>query len=225
MAAWFGIAPPPWDHGAASARLGDGADSAPFGERVGSASGGGAGSAVVDGADPGPRGNRADLARAYADRVLDAQLVCVRRGNGDWRSPPGVSFADWIDGALPEPPTTADLDYHLSTLFPLVRPRGHLEVRYLDTQPAGRWPVPVTVLYALLADEATTDAAIGLAEPTAGCWYEAARYGLADSRLATSAREVLGLACRRLATLDVPEWLREQVRKHAEDVLLEGAHQ
>jgi glutamate--cysteine ligase len=136
-----------------------------------------------------------------------------------------VSFADWIDGALPGPPTTADLDYHLSTLFPLVRPRGHLEVRYLDTQPAGRWPIPVAVLYALLADEATTETAIGLAKPTADCWYTAARCGLTDSRLAAVAREVLGLACRRLATLDVPEWLRELVCNHADDVLLKGAQQ
>jgi glutamate--cysteine ligase len=176
-------------------------------------------------ADPVRPDGGADPARAYAGRALDADLVCVRRGNGDWRSPPGVTFADWIDGALPEPPTTADLDYHLSTLFPPVRPRGHLEVRYLDTQPAGRWPIPVTVLYALLADEATTDAAIGLAEPTAGCWHAAARYGLADPRLAAAAREVLGLACQRLATLEVPEWLREQVYRYAEDVWLEGAQQ
>lgn len=169
-----------------------------------------------------PSDGGADPARAYAGRVLDAELVCVRRRNGDWRSPPGVSFADWINGALPEPPTTADLDYHLSTLFPMVRPCGHLEVRYLDAQPAGRWPIPVAVLYALLADDETTEAAIELAEPTAGRWYEAARYGLADPRLVVAAREVLGLACQRLATLEVPEWLRGQVRGHAEDVLLEG---
>lgn len=214
MAAWFGIAPP--SQSIADPALRDGGVDPVRPD-------GGVDPAHRDaGVDPA-RWDDADPARVYAGRALDAELVCVRRGNGDWRSPPGVSFADWINGALPEPPTTADLDYHLSTLFPLVRPRGHLEVRYLDTQPAGRWPIPVAVLYALLADEETTDAAIGLAGPTAGRWYEAARYGLAYPGLAAAAREVLGLACRRLAALDVPEWLREQVREHAEDVLLEGA--
>ena len=58
------------------------------------------------------------------------------------RRRPGVTFADWIDGALPRPPTADDLDYHLSTLFPPVRPRGYLEVRYLDTQPGRDWLAP-----------------------------------------------------------------------------------
>ena len=52
----------------------------------------------------------------------------------------GLTFAAWIDGARPATagPTTDDLDYHLSTLFPPVRPRGYLEVRYLDAQPGRR---------------------------------------------------------------------------------------
>lgn len=157
------------------------------------------------------RHTSADPAQTYASRALDAGLVCLRRDNGDWRAPAGVSFADWFDGALPGRPTTADLDYHLSTLFPPVRPRGHLEVRYLDAQPAGQWPVPVAVLAALLADEPTTDAALALAEPAAGRWYQAASRGLADPVLAGTAAAVLDLACRRLAGLDVPGWLRDQV--------------
>ena len=45
--------------------------------------------------------------------------------------------------ALPGPPTVKDLDYHISTLFPPVRPRGHLEIRYVDAQPGRRWALPV----------------------------------------------------------------------------------
>jgi glutamate--cysteine ligase len=166
---------------------------------------------------PPPENDRgADPARAYANRALDAHLVCVRRANGDWRAPAGVSFADWLAGALPRPPTTADLDYHLSTLFPVVRPRGHLEVRYLDAQPPGQWPVPLAVLAALLADDAATDAALGLAEPAAGRWYEAARCGLADPVLAAAATAVFELACRRLAGLAVPGWLLAEVERITE---------
>jgi glutamate--cysteine ligase len=77
----------------------------------------------------------ADPAAAWARSALRAPVICVHRPGGCWDAPPRMTFADWIDGALPEPPTTADLDYHLSTLFPPVRPRGYLEVRYLDAQP------------------------------------------------------------------------------------------
>ena len=40
-------------------------------------------------------------------------------------------------------PTEADLDYHLTTLFPPVRPRGFLEIRYLDSVPDAVWPAVV----------------------------------------------------------------------------------
>ncbi len=37
-------------------------------------------------------------------------------------------------------PTLADLDYHLTTLFPPVRPRGYVEIRCLDALPDRWWP-------------------------------------------------------------------------------------
>lgn len=65
-----------------------------------------------------------DPATGWARRVLAAPLRCVR-GEDTWRVPHGVTFADWVNGAFPAPPTTADLDHHVSTLFPPVRPHGH----------------------------------------------------------------------------------------------------
>ena len=49
------------------------------------------------------------------------------------------------------PPTAGDLEYHLSTLFPPVRPRGHFELRMIDAQPGDGWVVPLAVASALLA--------------------------------------------------------------------------
>ena len=46
-----------------------------------------------------------------------------------------VSFEQWASGAVRlggRAPTAADLDVHLTTLFPPVRLRGYLELRYLD---------------------------------------------------------------------------------------------
>ena len=40
----------------------------------------------------------------------------------------------WLRGDGPRAATQADLDYHLSTLFPPVRPRGFLELRVIDAQ-------------------------------------------------------------------------------------------
>ena len=57
---------------------------------------------------------------------------------------------------MDRPPTEDDLAYHLTTLFPPVRPRGWFEVRYLDAQHPRWWPVPV-VLLATAVDAADLD--------------------------------------------------------------------
>lgn len=155
----------------------------------------------------GPDGPAEDWAR-YA---LDAPLLCLRRPGGSWDPPPGVTLRDWVTGALGERPTLDDVEYHLSTLFPPVRPHGYLEVRYLDTQPGAGWIVPVAVVTALLADDESTAAALDLAQATAGRWQTAARAGLADRELRRTAGAVLDLACRRIEHTDLPDAVRAQV--------------
>jgi glutamate--cysteine ligase len=147
-----------------------------------------------------------DPATAWARHALDSPLLCVRRPAGGWEAPPDVTFADWIAGdrpELPDPPTYDDLGYHLSTLFPLVRPRGYLEVRYLDAQPGDDWLVPVALVAALFADERTVDAAVDLAGPVEDRWLQAARDGLADPELARTTPALLDLACRSLTGTDL----------------------
>jgi hypothetical protein len=54
-----------------------------------------------------------------------------------------VPFSRWASGAVKlgnRPPTAAALATHLSTLFPPVRLRGYLEVRYLDMSAPRWWP-------------------------------------------------------------------------------------
>ncbi len=73
----------------------------------------------------------------------------------DW-----VPFADWADGRVllgGRRPTIADLDYHLTTLFPPVRPRRWLEIRYLDSVPDAVWPAVVFTLATLLDDPVAAD--------------------------------------------------------------------
>ena len=69
--------------------------------------------------------------------------------------------------------------YHLSTLFPPVRPRGgYLEVRYLDAQPYWRIGEAVATVAALLYDTRARRDALDLLLPRAGdqqrAWTEAA---------------------------------------------------
>jgi glutamate--cysteine ligase len=154
-----------------------------------------------------------DPALAWARYALRAEILCLPRQQGSWEVPAGVTFADWVGGALPRPPTIADLDYHLSTLFPPVRPRGYLEVRYLDTQPPGQWFVPVALLAAVLADPDTVAEARARCAPAVDRWAQAARHGLADPPVAAAARAVLELACRNLHQTDLPTVARETVRE------------
>lgn len=112
-----------------------------------------------------------------------------------------VPFADWADGRVVlggRRPTTADLEYHLTTLFPPVRPRQWLEIRYLDSVPDAIWPAVVFTLVSLLDDPAAADIAAEAVEPVATAWDTAARVGLADRRLHAAARCCVTAAAERV---------------------------
>jgi len=172
----------------------------------------------------------ADAAAGWAAYALAAPLLCVRRDGDRWDPPPGVTFADWIAGALPGKPTIDDLDYHLSTLFPPVRPRGYLEIRYLDTQPGDEWIAPAAVLTSLLADDRSAAAALSRAAPVADRWRPAARDGLADPALRSAAGEILELALAGLERTGLPAATRDRVtdivdrRLHRYTDRAEGTH-
>ncbi len=158
---------------------------------------------------PGPI--TSDPAASWARRVLDTSLVCVRREEGDWTAPNGLTFAEWIEGGGPRPPTLDDLDYHLTTMFPPVRPRGYFEVRYLDSQIGDTWRLPAAALIALFRDESTVDELLERTSPVVGRWTHAARHGLNDATLARAARAVFDLACRNLEHTDTPDGLAAEL--------------
>ncbi|QNI08953.1 ergothioneine biosynthesis glutamate--cysteine ligase EgtA [Mycobacterium kubicae] len=112
-----------------------------------------------------------------------------------------VPFTDWVDGRVllgGRRPTVADLNYHLTTLFPPVRPRRWLEIRYLDSVPGELWPAIVFTLVALLDDPVAADLAAEAVEPVATAWDIAARVGLGDRRLHTAANRCLAIAAQRV---------------------------
>jgi glutamate--cysteine ligase len=146
-----------------------------------------------------------DPAGDWARRVLDTPLLCLRRADDCWDAPPDTTFGDWVDGALATRPTTDDLAYHLTTLFTPVRPRGYLEVRYIDAQADGGWVLPVALLTALMADEDMVDAVREVTAPVVSSWLEAAQQGLAYAPVALAAARVLDLGVEAVERLRLPE--------------------
>ncbi|HEX6357772.1 ergothioneine biosynthesis glutamate--cysteine ligase EgtA [Actinophytocola sp.] len=145
-----------------------------------------------------------DPATEWARRVLDTPVLCVRGEGERWQTPGGLTFAEWVAGGLPSPPTTDDLDYHISTMFPPVRPHGYLEVRYLDAQPGHGWVTPTALLAALMSDQGTVEAVLEACLPVGDRWLPAARDGLADRAIATAAARVLSLGADVLPSMGLP---------------------
>jgi glutamate--cysteine ligase len=138
----------------------------------------------------------ADPASDWARYALKAPVMLVHTPEAEpvieW-----VPFADWAEGRTllgGRRPTTADLDYHLTTLFPPVRPRGWLEVRYLDALPDTLWPAVVFTLVTLLDTPELAEIAWEATESVATAWDRAARRGLADRRLRASAMRCVEVA-------------------------------
>jgi glutamate--cysteine ligase len=166
-----------------------------------------------------------DPRAAWTRYALDAQVMCVRNeGSGDWSAPPGLTFREWARGDATDAgglrhPTLGDLDYHLSTLFPPVRPHGHLELRMIDAQPRDGWVVPLAVTSALVDEARASDAAMAAAErlwaghdPSGDdLWLRAARLGPSDPAVARASRECFEAAGDALARQSAPAAVRSAV--------------
>jgi len=155
-------------------------------------------------ADPTANMRPSDPVADWTRRVLDTPPLFVDEPTG-WRLPGPATFGEWILTGTPRPPTYADLDLHLSTMFPPVRPRGYLELRYLDAQPDGEWIVPAAVLAALFARDETLRTATSTVMDAADRWLPAARDGLADPVVASAAHSLAELACERLTDTGLPD--------------------
>ncbi|KUI23006.1 ergothioneine biosynthesis glutamate--cysteine ligase EgtA [Mycobacterium sp. GA-1285] len=173
----------------------------------------------LDSARCGPilGGNGEDPAGDWAQYALKAPVMLVNTAGAGADAEPvpdWVPFADWADGRVAlggRRPTAADLDYHLTTLFPPVRPRKWLEIRYLDSVPDTVWPAIAFTLTTLLDDPTAADLAAEATEPVAAAWDEAAHLGLADRRLQAAAERCVGLAAER-APAELEESMRRLVR-------------
>jgi glutamate--cysteine ligase len=158
-----------------------------------------------------------DPVAAWLDYALHAQVL-LHRLDGERFEPvlDPLTFAGWIQhGHAHGWPTDEDWAYHLTTLFPPVRPRGWLEVRYLDALPDEHWPVAVAVLWALALDpEAGQEARLAVCG-TEGRWTDAARHAAGDPELGQAGARCLDAAAAGLERLGEPPALAASVRAFA----------
>ncbi|MFD9286811.1 ergothioneine biosynthesis glutamate--cysteine ligase EgtA [Streptomyces sp. NPDC060030] len=171
---------------------------------------------------------------AWAAHVLATPVMCVRNADGPWDVPEALTFRDWIRGGGPRPPVRADLDYHLTTLFPPIRPRGHLELRMIDAQSGtDGWLVPLAVTTALFDDPEAAETVYRTVKPlaeTAGSppaprnplWTAAARDGLRDPELAAAAAVCFTAALEALPRLGASDHVLATVAAFDERYVARG---
>ena len=172
----------------------------------------------------------ADPSEAWARYALDAPVLCIRSAAGPWDAPEGLTLRDWLRSRSPRPATLADVDYHLTTLFPPVRPRGFLELRTLDAQAGSDWEAAAVITTALLDDDAAAaaadDACEGLSpacDSIDGAAIDgAARLGLDDPRLARAAVACAEAVLAALPRLGLDDMARRRVERFAEAYPLRG---
>ncbi len=106
------------------------------------------------------------------------------------------SFASWLDGA--DPPTVAELDLHLTTLFPPLRPRSYLELRMIDALPALGRAAAIGVVWSLLTDDEAGTAAESACSPLPDPWSTCLDAGIGDDAMHRAALALLATATESL---------------------------
>jgi glutamate--cysteine ligase len=161
---------------------------------------------------------------AWERYVLDSRVMLVRRSADEYEPvADAVPFRSWMSGdGVTGYPTLDDLRYHLTTLFPPVRPRGWLELRMIDALPDPWWQVAAAVTTALLDDDEAAERARHAVQRTRGLWYEAARHAVHHPQLARSARDCFAAALDAFPRLGVEQGTCDLVAEYRDRYLSRG---
>ncbi|MDQ6717938.1 MAG: glutamate-cysteine ligase family protein [Gemmatimonadota bacterium] len=158
-----------------------------------------------------------DAAARYARFALDAGAIRAESGTGEFHSfrsmidDPSIGMSDW--------------EFHLSTLFPEIRPKEYFEIRSLDAVPFADIAAPLTFVCGIVYDpEATREAVALLGSPDESLLRVAGEQGLGDPKINSISRALVDVALAGAARLpaeylspndrrDATEWLREKVNR------------
>lgn len=150
-----------------------------------------------------------DAAREYLRFALEAGAL--RSGGG------GKSYVPFRELLRTSPLTEEDWQFHLSTLFPEVRPREYFELRSADTIEIEYLPAPIVFVTALVYDpESARDAERRLGAPSAQLLERAGNRGLGDPELHRLADKLAKLALRGAESLGGDYVRPEHVRAAGE---------
>jgi glutamate--cysteine ligase len=151
---------------------------------------------AVDPARTGIPYDEREPVEAYLEFALNAPAILFPPVDGEHRA-----FGEWLTVAEP---TVDEWRDHLSTLFPEVRPRGHLELRSADSIDPQWYAAPLALTCGILYDSRTLRAADDLlGTPDAGLLDRAGRLGLHDPAIGRTANDLFDLAlagCRGLGS-------------------------
>jgi glutamate--cysteine ligase len=131
---------------------------------------------------------------AYLQFALAAPAILLPTLGGEH-----LPFGDWLTRAQP---TEGEWQDHLTTLFPEVRPRGHLELRSADAISPEWYAAPLALTAGILYDSgALRSAADLLPAPDPEMLERAGQLGLHDPAIARTAVDLFEIALSGCAGL------------------------
>lgn len=157
--------------------------------------------AALDPMRTGPVDTAPGARNAWVRYALDAPVMLIHHDRACTVPSPGLTLREWVErGYRGEFPDPADIGYHLTTLFPPVRPRGWLEIRVLDALPEPWWRVAGAVTVTALSDPAVRAALAPRLRETRDRWLLAAWRGVHEPCLRTAADAVFTTTLPALVT-------------------------
>jgi glutamate--cysteine ligase len=142
---------------------------------------------TLDPARTGLPWDQRDPVGHYCDFALRAPALLLPELDGTHRP-----FGEWLRHARP---TLEEWHEHLSTLFPEVRPRGHLELRSCDAVPPQWYAAAVALAVGITYDPwAVRAAADLLGPPDMDLLHRAGRLGLGDAVIRRVAADLVDIA-------------------------------
>ncbi|MGH7604933.1 MAG: glutamate-cysteine ligase family protein [Gemmatimonadaceae bacterium] len=128
-----------------------------------------------------------DAAQRYLGFALDAGAMRSSDGSSPW-----LSFRDWMRLGNP---TQSDWLFHLSTLFPEVRPKEFFEIRCADAIESDSLAAPIVFVTGIAYDQTSALAARGLLGAASEALLErAGRLGLSDPDIRRVTAKLVALA-------------------------------
>ena len=148
--------------------------------------------AALDPARTRPVAQKADARNDWTRYALDAPVMLIRDTHECVVPNRALTLREWVDRGHPVgAPTVDDVGYHLTTLFPPIRPRGWLELRVLDALPHPWWKVAAAITITALTNPSVGSELEPIVNGCRELGLTAAWWGVHDPALGATACRVI----------------------------------